>query len=203
MEVKNVKRGIRRRIVISMLIIGIVPLVAGLYLTYLDGTNALRNSIGANFQELAKETANKVDMVIKKEIIDVQRLAISSEVKDAVKNKKYGSSELINYLNKFKSFNEKEVYALIVVDTKGRYVGGFKEDVEKNYSNEKWFKDSINNSKVYVGDLKLDDTFGMHLMSIAAPVIDYERVIAVVVIKYSVDKLLEVVNSVRIEKTGH
>ena len=40
-------------------------------------------------------------------------------------------------------------------------------------------------------------------MSIAAPVIDYERVIAVVVIKYSVDKLLEVVNSVRIEKTGH
>ena len=186
-----------------MLIIGIVPLVAGLYLTYLDGTNALRNSIGANFQELAKETANKVDMVIKKEIIDVQRLAISSEVKDAVKNKKYGSSELINYLNKFKSFNEKEVYALIVVDTKGRYVGGIKEDVEKNYSNEKWFKDSINNSKVYVGDLKLDDTFGMHLMSIAAPVMDYERVIAVVVIKYSVDKLLEVVNSVRIEKTGH
>ena len=70
-------------------------------------------------------------MVIKKEIIDVQRLAISSEVKDAVKNKKYGSSELINYLNKFKSFNEKEVYALIVVDTKGRYVGGFKEDVER------------------------------------------------------------------------
>lgn len=203
MEVKNVKRGIRRRIVRSMLIIGIVPLVAGLYLTYLDGTNALRNSIGANFQELAKETANKVDMVIKKEIIDVQRLAISSEVKDAVKNKKYGSSELINYLNKFKSFNEKEVYALIVVDTKGRYVGGIKEDVEKNYSNEKWFKDSINNSKVYVGDLKLDDTFGMHLMSIAAPVMDYERVIAVVVIKYSVDKLLEVVNSVRIEKTGH
>lgn len=203
MEVKNVKRGIRRRIVISMLIIGIVPLVAGLYLTYLDGTNALRNSIGANFQELAKETANKVDMVIKKEIIDVQRLAISSEVKDAVKNKKYGSSELIDYLNKFKSFNEKEVYALIVVDTKGRYVGGFKEDVEKNYSNERWFKDSINNRKVYVGDLKLDDTFGMHLMSIAAPVMDYERAIGVVVIKYSVDKLLEVVNSVRIEKTGH
>lgn len=203
MEVKNVKRGIQRRIIISMLIIGIGPLVAGLYLTYLDGTNALRNSIGANFQEMAKETANKVDMVIKKEIIDVQRLAISSEVKDAIRNKKYGGSELINYLNKFKSFDEKEVYALIVVDTKGRYVGGIKEDVEKNYSNEKWFKDSINNSKVYVGDLKLDATFGMYLMSIAAPVMDYERAIGVVVIKYSVDKLLEVVNSVRIEGTGH
>lgn len=203
MEVKNVKRGIQRRIIISMLIIGIGPLVAGLYLTYLDGTNALRKSIGANFQEMAKETANKVDMVIKKEIIDVQRLAISSEVKDAIGNKKYGGSELINYLNKFKSFDEKEVYALIVVDANGRYVGGIKEDVEKNYSNERWFEDSINNRKVYVGDLKLDDTFGTHLMSIAAPVMDYEKVIGVVAIKYSIEKLLEVVNSVRIEMTGH
>ncbi len=87
----GVKNGIQKRIIISMLIIGIGPLVAGLYLTYLDGTNALRNSIGANFQEMAKETANKIDMVIKKEVIDVQRLAISTDVRDSIKNKRYNN----------------------------------------------------------------------------------------------------------------
>ncbi len=206
MEVKNVKRGIQKRIIISMLLIGIIPLIAGLYLTYLDGTNALRNSIGANFQEMAKETANKIDMVIKREVIDVQRLAISSDIKNAIRNKKYNNSELIDFLKRFKTFDEREVYSLIVADAKGNYVGGIiKEDNEKGYSNEKWFIDAINNGKgkVYVGDLRFDEASGKYLMSIAAPVMDYERVIAVVVIKYSVEKLLEVINSVRIEKTGH
>ncbi|MBI5180874.1 MAG: PAS domain S-box protein [Nitrospirae bacterium] len=205
MEVKNVKRGIQRRIIISMLIIGIIPLVAGLYLTYLDGTNAVRNSIGANFQEMAKETANKVDMVIKNEIIGVQRLAISSDIRNAIKNKKYNNSELIRFLKRFKTFDEREVYSLIVADSEGNYVGGIKEENGKGYSNERWFTDAINKGKgkVYVGDLRFDEASGMHLMSIAAPVMDYKRVIGVVVIKYSVDKLLEVVNSVRIERTGH
>ena len=205
MEVKNVKRGIQRRIIISMLMISIVPLVAGLYLTYLDGTNALRNSIGANFQEMAKETANKIDMVIKKEAIDVQRLAISTEIKNSIRNKKYNNSELINFLKQFKSFDEKVVYSLIIADAKGNYVGGISEYKVKNFIREKWFKDAFNNGKgrLYVGDLKLDSESGINYMSIAAPVMDYEDVIAVVVIKYSIENLLEVVNSVRIEKTGH
>ncbi|MBI5182641.1 MAG: PAS domain S-box protein [Nitrospirae bacterium] len=200
----RVKKGIQKRIVISMLVIGIIPLVAGLYLTYLDGTYALRKSIGASFQEMAKETANKIDMVIKKEIVDVQRLAISPDIKDAIKNS-YSNKKLINYINQFISSEEKDVYAIVVADEKGRYVSSFKEGRKKDYSNERWFKEAFDsgNGKVYVGDLRHDSASEVYLTSIAAPVMDNGRAIGVVVIKYKIDRLLEVINSVRIEKTGH
>jgi len=80
MAEKLIKKGIRRRVVVSMLIVSIVPLLLGLYLTYRDGTVTIRDSIGASFQEMAKETAKKIDMIIKKEIIDVQRLAITPDI---------------------------------------------------------------------------------------------------------------------------
>lgn len=204
MEMSRVKRGIQKRIITSMLVIGIVPLVAGLYLTYLDGTYALRKSIGTSFQEMAKETANKIDMVIRKEIVDAQRLAISSEIKDAIR-KSGDSKKLINYMNQFISPDEKDVHEIIVVDEKGRYVADFKEAKKKSYSNERWFKEAFDNGRgrIYVGDLRFDSASGVNLTSIAVPVVDNEKVIGVVVIKYKMDRLLEVINSVKIENTGH
>ncbi|HBI22906.1 MAG TPA: hypothetical protein DDX84_01545, partial [Nitrospiraceae bacterium] len=61
MDLRGINKGIQKRIIKSMLIISIFPLVAGLYLTYLDVTKALRNSIGDSFQEEAAEVAHKVD----------------------------------------------------------------------------------------------------------------------------------------------
>ncbi len=204
MEMSRVKRGIQKRIITSMLVIGIVPLVAGLYLTYLDGTYVLRKSIGGNFQEMAKETANKIDMVIRKEIVDAQRLSISTEIKDAIR-KSGDSKKLINYMNQFISPDEKDVHEIIVVDEKGRYVADFKEAKKKSYSNERWFKEAFDNGRgrIYVGDLRFDSASGVNLTSIAVPVVDNEKVIGVVVIKYKMDRLLEVINSVKIENTGH
>ncbi|HCY18314.1 MAG TPA: hypothetical protein DHU69_00800 [Deltaproteobacteria bacterium] len=206
MAEKLIKKGIRRRVVVSMLIVSIVPLLLGLYLTYRDGTVTIRDSIGASFQEMAKETAKKIDMIIKKEIIDVQRLAITPDIGKAIKHKGYEEEELHSYLDRFIGYyDENEVNSIVIVNAKGEYITGIGENAKKSYSNEKWFKDAINNSqgKVYVGDLRFDDTSGMHLMSIAAPVMEKEGVIGVVVVKYMVNKLLEVINNIKIESTGH
>lgn len=67
MKNKMLKMGIQRRVITSILIVSILPLVAGLYLTYRDGTTTRRNSIGTSFQEIAKETAYKIDMIIEKQ----------------------------------------------------------------------------------------------------------------------------------------
>ncbi|HBR18124.1 MAG: hypothetical protein A3G39_03600 [Deltaproteobacteria bacterium RIFCSPLOWO2_12_FULL_43_16] len=203
---KIIKRGIRRRVVLSMLIVGIAPLLLGLYLTYRDGTITRRNSIGASFQEMAKETANKIDMIIRKEVVDVQRLAIAPDVENAVKSKGYEQDELNNYLKKFIGYyDENEVNSLVIVNAKGEYIIGIGESARKGYSNERWFKDAFHDGKgkIYVGDLRFDDALGRHLMSIAAPIMAGGKAIGVVVIKYRVDKLLEVINNVRIETTGH
>src|SRR4030066_970429 len=81
------KLGIQKKVVISIVIVGILPLLVGLYLTYLDGKTIRRNSIGTSFQELAKETAEKMDMVIGREVIDTQRLSLSPNIRAAIKNK--------------------------------------------------------------------------------------------------------------------
>lgn len=202
---KTIKSGIGKRVLVSILIVGILPFLAGLYITYRDGTTTRKNSIGTGFQEMAKDTANKIDMVIRKEIIDVQRFAVSPAVGKAIKNKDYEIGELDSYIKRFVSYDEKDIYSLIIVNAYGRYIAGVKEPAKRDYSGEGWFKEALNNGKgkVYVGDLWLDEASGMHLMSIAAPVIDNGRAIGVVVIKYMVDQLLEVITNVRIENTGH
>src|SRR4030065_1599900 len=98
MQFVSVKSGIRKRIIRSMLIISIMPLIAGLYLTYLDVSGALRNSIGESFQEEANEIARKIEMVIKGETVEVQRLTASADVRDAIKNTSRGRNELNNYI---------------------------------------------------------------------------------------------------------
>ncbi len=198
------KLGIQKKVVISIVIVGMLPLIVGLYLTYLDGKTTRRNSIGASFQELAKETADKIDMVIGREVIDTQRLALSPNIRAAIKNR--GSDPtLIHYLREFKRYDERAVHSLLVVDSEGRFIAGINESNKGDYKNENWFTGAYNDNKgrVYVGDLKLEGETDVYLINIAVPVMDGGTVVGLLVIRYSVDKLLSVINSVRIEETGH
>ncbi|MEK6725009.1 MAG: PAS domain S-box protein [Deltaproteobacteria bacterium] len=205
MKNKMLKMGIQRRVITSILIVSILPLVAGLYLTYRDGTTTRRNSIGTSFQEIAKETAYKIDMIIEKEVDDVQRLAISPDVREAVFQTSQNNEELNNYLGQLVNYNEKEIYSLTVVDTEGKYITGVGTTTKRNYSNEKWFIEAFNagRGKVSVGNLEFNKISEVYIISIAAPVMDNLKAMGVVVIKYNIDNLLEVITNVRIEKTGH
>lgn len=199
------KLGIQKKVVISIVIVGMLPLLVGLYLTYLDGKATRRNSIGASFQEMAKETADKIDMVIGREVIDTQRLALSPNIRTAIKEKSNDDLELIDYLREFKRYDEIAVYSLVVVDSEGRYIAGINEGDKGDYNGEKWFTSAYNGGKgrVYVGDLKLEGETNVYLMTIAVPVMDGGGAVGLLVIRYSVDKLLSVINNVRIEETGH
>src|SRR3990170_2444693 len=205
MQFLNVRSGIRKRIIRSMLIISIMPLIAGLYLTYLDVSSALRNSIGESFQEQANEIAHKIEMVIKGETVEVQRLTASADVRDAIKSTSAGRNELNNYIREFRSYDEKEVQSLLIVDRDANYIAGINEATGVNYRNERWYNFAYNDGagKVYVGDVNLDKKTGKYLMNIAAPVMDNGRAIGIVAIRYTVDSLLEIINNVRIGSTGH
>src|SRR3990170_1771261 len=79
------KRGnIQRKVVASILLVGTIPGILVVILTYLSGINALKNSIGTNFQEMAKETADKVEIIMNGEIQDAQSLALSPYIKSAI-----------------------------------------------------------------------------------------------------------------------
>lgn len=202
---RSIKSGIGKRVVFSILIVGILPFLAGLYIAYKDGTTTRKNSIGASFQEMATETARKIDMAIKKEVVDVQRFAIAPDITGILQDRGYDKARVESYIKQFVGFDEKDLYSLVIVNTGGGYVAGLRETPGKSYGNEKWFKEvmSKNKSRAYVGDIGLDDASGEHLMSIAAPVMEDGRIIGVVAFKYRLDQLLEVITNVKIEETGH
>ncbi len=59
-----VRDSVQRRIVLSILIVGISSLLVGLSLVYFIGKSTLKRTIGANFEELADVTAKKLDELI-------------------------------------------------------------------------------------------------------------------------------------------
>ncbi|MEK6683748.1 MAG: hypothetical protein AABY46_03725, partial [Nitrospirota bacterium] len=78
------KTGLRKKLVWATLLVGVLPVVLGLILTYLKGTEALRKALGADFAGLAREAASKADLVIGQEIDEMTTLAASAEVLEAV-----------------------------------------------------------------------------------------------------------------------
>ncbi|GEM_PF-845900 len=78
------KKGLRTKIVVALLIVGFIPVLVGLVITYWNGTFQLRDSMGANFQGLAKEAASKTDLVIQREVEGKKNLTITTDIQLAI-----------------------------------------------------------------------------------------------------------------------
>lgn len=74
------KKGLRKKIVLAFLLVGFIPVLVGLLITYWTGTIHLREAMGQNFQGLAVEAARKIDMVIEREIDGKRHLAARTEI---------------------------------------------------------------------------------------------------------------------------
>lgn len=81
---KPYRRGLRKKIVSTILVVGIFPLVVGVYLTYLDGKEALTRSIGANFEAIARETGNKIYIVLENELSEAKAISLMHDLKSVV-----------------------------------------------------------------------------------------------------------------------
>jgi two-component system, NtrC family, sensor kinase len=78
------KKGLRTKIILALFLVGSIPVIVGLGVTYWDGTSKLRVSMGENFQGLAMEFSRKADLVIEKEIQSKQVLTMTSGIRTLV-----------------------------------------------------------------------------------------------------------------------
>lgn len=78
------KKGLRTKIVLSLLVVGFIPVLVGLVITYWNGTLRLRESMGENFQGLAREASRKTDLVMEREIEGKKHLSITTEIREAI-----------------------------------------------------------------------------------------------------------------------
>jgi len=78
------KTGLRRKLIGATVLVGLLPVVLGLTLTYLKGTEELRKSLGENFAGLAREAASKTDLLINRKIEELTNAAAEAEVVNTV-----------------------------------------------------------------------------------------------------------------------
>ncbi|MBN4054866.1 cache domain-containing protein, partial [Nitrospira defluvii] len=69
------KTRLRRKLIFTILVVGVLSVSIGLIATAWRGTDSLRKTIGDNFEGLANETAQKVDIVIAREVVELHHVS--------------------------------------------------------------------------------------------------------------------------------
>ena len=72
--------GLQLKLILSMLLVGVVPLMVGLGLAFWQGSREIQVVNGESFKALAEETARKVDLLISDEVGRTSRIAADPSI---------------------------------------------------------------------------------------------------------------------------
>ena len=72
--------GLQLKLILSMLLVGVVPLMVGLSLAFWQGSREIRVVNGESFKALAEETARKVDLLMSDEVARTSRIATDPSI---------------------------------------------------------------------------------------------------------------------------
>jgi PAS domain S-box-containing protein len=88
-------QSLQRKIITAIVMVGLLPLTLSLILTYLEERRALRETVGANFKEIAVEAARRIEIQVTRGINEAQQLATTPFVLTAVTeaNRSYAGKE--------------------------------------------------------------------------------------------------------------
>ncbi len=67
--------GLKGKLILSMLLVGVIPLLVGLVTAFLQGSSEIREVSGESFQALATEAARKLDLLVAEEVARTSRIA--------------------------------------------------------------------------------------------------------------------------------
>ncbi|HYM87913.1 MAG TPA: HAMP domain-containing protein, partial [Nitrospiraceae bacterium] len=72
--------GLQLKLILSMLVVGVVPLIVGLGLAFWQGSREIQVVNGESFKALAEETARKVDLLMSDEVGRTSRIAADPSI---------------------------------------------------------------------------------------------------------------------------
>ncbi|MBI3815142.1 MAG: PAS domain S-box protein [Nitrospinae bacterium] len=220
----NEKKGsIQKRVIASILLVGTIPGIIVVALACLTSISTLKQSIGMNFQEMAKEAANKINLLLDREIQEAKSLALSSDVRVAVlkANQLYEgkgegeiqlqnlshqiNSSLSNYLEEYQNSKPDEYNSIFVTDRTGIIIAGTERAEASYQGKENWWNKALNNGsgKILISGIEYDDRTQSNFISIAVPVMNGGRVAGILKMIYKADELFSEITGIRIGETGH
>ncbi len=194
---------LQRSITLSVLSIGLLSGALGLAYAYWQTKHSFREAIGVGFQELARQSADKVGLILEKEIGWVERLSSLPQVREAVRE---GTRLTFDQqvLERWKESQRPYFRSLEILDLRGRSVGGAtSENTTTQYSRQPWWPVVFEQRRLWVGKLRLDEK-GDGDLEIAVPIIDEAgTLLGAIQAVIEKDQLLTSVLRSRIGSTGH
>ena len=194
---------LQRSITLSVLSIGLLSGAFGLAYAYWQTKHSFREAIGLGFKELARQSADKVGLILEKEIEWVERLSSLPEIREAVRE---GTRLTFDQpvLERWKESQRPYFGSLIILDRRGHSVGGVSsEDTRTYYIRQPWWPVVFEQRRLWVGELRLDE-MGHGYLEIAVPIVDETgAVLGALKAVIEKDQLLTSVLRSRIGGTGH
>ncbi|MCS6318566.1 MAG: HAMP domain-containing protein [Nitrospira sp.] len=80
--------GLKRKLIVSMLMVGVIPLLLGLGMAFLQGSKEIQVVSGESFQALATEGARKLDLLVAEEVARTSRIAVHPDVVRALEHRR-------------------------------------------------------------------------------------------------------------------
>jgi signal transduction histidine kinase len=80
-------RGLKWKLILSILAVGALPLAAGMVLAFVQGTRELQDLIGTNFSGIAQETSRKLDLLLVEEVGRSLQIASDPQIVQALQER--------------------------------------------------------------------------------------------------------------------
>jgi PAS domain S-box-containing protein len=175
----------------------------GLAYAYWQTIHSFREAIGLGFQELARQSADKVGLILEKEIEWVERFSSLPEVREAVRE---GTRLPFNQqvLQRWKESQRPYVRSLVILNRRGHSVGGVaSEKIKMDHRNRSWWPVVFEQRRSWVGELRFDEK-GYGYLEVAVPIVDETgSVLGALNAVVEKEQLLTTVFRSRIGNTGH
>ncbi|NOZ05422.1 MAG: HAMP domain-containing protein [Chloroflexi bacterium] len=219
---------LRRKLILATVGAGLIPLLLGLAIAYWSAQETLRVTIGRDFQELAKATARHVDLIIEREVLEANNLALEPLVRSAVLEADHAydalSDEQVQSLlakwteqpNSSSPANNRalskrlqayqglggEYFQIMLTDKYGVSLASLQPPQTYVQSSTTWWQRAMKGN-LYIGDVSRS-TKGEDVLLLAVPIRgDDGTPIGVLQMTHYVDDLFLPINELHLGRTGH
>lgn len=99
--------GLKAKVILSMLLVGVIPLVVGLGMAFWQGSQEIREVSGESFKALATEAARKLDLLLAEEIAHTARIANDPAIIRALEQRRDARGDLKNLSTALTDFEQR------------------------------------------------------------------------------------------------
>jgi len=194
---------LQRSITLAVLLIGLFSGTLGLGYAYWHAKETRRTTAGLYFRELARQSADKVSLVLAKEVEWVERLGGLSEVREAVREGMPLDLDKPE-LQRWREAQRQYFRSIAIVDRQGTLVGGItSETTRTHYTQQSWWTVVFEQGRPWAGDLLVDEQ-GKGYWEVAVPIMaDDGHARGALKVAIGIDQLFASILRARIGRTGH